>query len=154
MVIWKTNFKFLDSSVFIWSAKITEEEKINEDVSRRSRFLNDFEEYINHLRRQFGVIRSAKSDLPIFDPGISVNKRKNEVFLCEIISFFLMLKIMGPSIKKDSSIVDKEDSDAIQKMSQIEPRKKYALVHEHIGIFIIGEKWIFDWISETCQSLY
>jgi hypothetical protein len=49
------------------------------------------------------------------------------------------LQITGPQVKKDPSIIDKEDSRTVKKMIGIEPRKKYALVHEDIGIFIIGE---------------
>ncbi|CAF4815967.1 unnamed protein product [Rotaria sp. Silwood2] len=45
---------------------------------------------------------------------------------------------MGPYVKKDPSIIDKEESHVLKKMARIEPRKKFALVHERIGIFIIG----------------
>ena len=50
---------------------------------------------------------------------------------------------MGPSIKKDTSIVDREDASAIRKVASLEPRKKYALVHEQNGIFIIGRSTLF-----------
>lgn len=46
---------------------------------------------------------------------------------------------MSPYVKKDSAIIDKEESQAIKKINSIEPRKKYALIHEKIGIFIIGK---------------
>lgn len=42
-------------------------------------------------------------------------------------------------MKKDPEVIDKEDSQAIQKIKRMEPRKKYALVHEDVGIFIIGK---------------
>ena len=45
---------------------------------------------------------------------------------------------MGSKLKKDPEQIDKEDANAIKKMQGLEPRKKYALVHEDIGIFIIG----------------
>ena len=51
----------------------------------------------------------------------------------------IIYQITGPHIKKDPSIIDKEDSYAIKKLIGIEPRKKYALVHEQIGIFILGK---------------
>ncbi|CAF4328003.1 unnamed protein product, partial [Adineta steineri] len=43
----------------------------------------------------------------------------------------------GPQVKKETSVIDKEDSHVIKKLNRTEPRKKYALVHEQIGIFII-----------------
>ena len=43
-------------------------------------------------------------------------------------------------MKKDTSIIDKEDTQAMKKLRNLEPRKKYALIHEQIGIFIIGKK--------------
>lgn len=46
---------------------------------------------------------------------------------------------MSPYVKKDTSIIDKEQYQAIKKINSIAPRKKYALVHEQIGIFIIGK---------------
>ena len=49
-------------------------------------------------------------------------------------------QITGPHVKKDTSIIDKEDSRAIKKFISIQPRKKYALIHEQIGIFAIGKK--------------
>jgi len=52
----------------------------------------------------------------------------------------IFYQITGPQVKKDASTIDKEDSRIIKKMNGIEPRKKYALVHEQIGIFIIGKK--------------
>jgi hypothetical protein len=49
-------------------------------------------------------------------------------------------QITGPHVRKDTSVIDREDSRAIKKFISIEPRKKYALVHEQIGIFAIGKK--------------
>lgn len=46
---------------------------------------------------------------------------------------------MSPQVQKDGSIIDKEETYAIKKINSIEPRKKYALVHEQIGILIIGK---------------
>ncbi len=51
----------------------------------------------------------------------------------------IIYQITGPNVKKDPSTIDKEDSHAIKKLISIEPRKKYALVHEQTGIFIIGK---------------
>ncbi|CAF4150962.1 unnamed protein product, partial [Rotaria sp. Silwood2] len=79
-------------------------------IQRQSHCLDVFEQYINTLRRSFGIIRDAASDAPIFEPGLTVNP----------------------------SIIDKEESHVLKKMAGIEPRKKFALVHERIGIFIIG----------------
>jgi hypothetical protein len=55
-------------------------------------------------------------------------------------------------VKKDPSIIDKEDSRTIKKMMSIEPRKKYALVHEQIGIFIIGNCFCFILFSNQTNS--
>ncbi|CAF3800981.1 unnamed protein product [Rotaria sordida] len=86
-------------------------------IQRQSHCLDIFEQYINTLKRSFGIIRNAASDVPIFDPGLT---------------------IMGPYVKKDLSLIDNEESHIVKRMAGIEPRKKYALVHERIGVFIIG----------------
>ncbi|CAF4784013.1 unnamed protein product, partial [Rotaria sp. Silwood1] len=86
-------------------------------IQRQSHCLDVFEQYITTLKRSFGIIREAASDAPIFDPGLT---------------------IMGPHVKKDPSVIENEESYVVKKMASIEPRKKYALVHEQIGIFIIG----------------
>ncbi|CAF0737376.1 unnamed protein product [Rotaria sordida] len=86
-------------------------------IQRQSHCLDIFEQYINTLKRSFGIIRKAASDVPIFDPGLT---------------------IMGPYVKKDLSLIDNEESHIVKRMAGIEPRKKYALVHERIGVFIIG----------------
>lgn len=49
---------------------------------------------------------------------------------------------MGATLKKDANVIDKEDANAIKMIAGIEPRKKYALVHEQKGIFIIGDDCI------------
>ena len=46
---------------------------------------------------------------------------------------------MGSKLKKDPETIDREDASVIKKMQALEPRKKYALVHEDIGIIIIGK---------------
>ncbi len=105
----------------------------------KSRFhcVDIFDEYVTSLKRQHGVIRNAASDPPNFDPGISVSHSRTKSRPRFENIFFL--QITGPQVKKDPSIIDKEDSRTVKKMIGIEPRKKYALVHEDIGIFIIGE---------------
>ncbi|CAF1269009.1 unnamed protein product [Adineta ricciae] len=90
---------------------------LTEYIKTRNHCLDLFEEYVNNIRRQHGLVRNAASDPPIFEPGISIT---------------------GPHIKKDTAIVDKEDSKVIKKLNATEPRKKYALIHESMGIFIIG----------------
>ncbi|CAF1388860.1 unnamed protein product [Rotaria magnacalcarata] len=94
---------------------------------RRTHCLDLFEEYVNGLKRPFGIIRDAASDPPVFDPGLT---------------------IMGPRVKKDASVIDKEEFQAIKMINSIEPRKKYALVHEQIGIFVIGGYNLFVRIPE------
>ncbi|CAF3986004.1 unnamed protein product, partial [Rotaria magnacalcarata] len=84
-------------------------------------------QYVNGLKRPFGIIRDAASDPPVFDPGLT---------------------IMGPRVKKDASVIDKEEFQAIKMINSIEPRKKYALVHEQIGIFVIGGYNLFVRIPE------
>ncbi|CAF0796305.1 unnamed protein product [Didymodactylos carnosus] len=69
--------------------------------------IDEFEKYVTNLRRQHGVIRDAANDPAVFEPGII---------------------IMGPLIKKDTGIVDKEDNEAMKKLQLIEPRKRYALI--------------------------
>ncbi|CAF3847174.1 unnamed protein product [Adineta steineri] len=96
---------------------IDPDDYLKQYIQARSHCLDIFEEYVNSLKRQHGMIKSADSDPPIFDPGISVT---------------------GPQVKKETSVIDKEDSHVIKKLNRAEPRKKYALVHEQIGIFIIG----------------
>ncbi|CAF1349220.1 unnamed protein product, partial [Adineta steineri] len=96
---------------------IDPDDYLKEYIQSRSHCLDIFEDYVNSLKRQHGMIKSADSDPPIFDPGISVT---------------------GPQVKKETSVIDKEDSHVIKKLNRAEPRKKYALVHEQIGIFIIG----------------
>ncbi|CAF4162241.1 unnamed protein product, partial [Adineta steineri] len=95
---------------------IDPDDYLKQYIQSRSHCLDIFEDYVNSLKRQHGMIKSADSDPPIFDPGISVT---------------------GPQVKKETSVIDKEDSHVIKKLNRTEPRKKYALVHEQIGIFII-----------------
>ncbi|CAM2700904.1 unnamed protein product [Rotaria socialis] len=94
---------------------------------RRTHCLDLFEEYVNGLKRPFGIIRDAASDPPVFDPGLT---------------------IMGPRVKKNASVIDKEEFQVIKRINSIEPRKKYALVHEQIGIFVIGGYNLFVNIPE------
>jgi hypothetical protein len=35
--------------------------------------MDNFEEYVTTLKRQHGIIQKAASDVPIFDPGITVS---------------------------------------------------------------------------------
>lgn len=51
---------------------------------------------------------------------------------------------MGSKLKKDPEVIDREDASVIKKMQALEPRKKYALVHEDIGIVIIGKIFSID----------
>ncbi|CAF1202489.1 unnamed protein product [Adineta ricciae] len=88
-----------------------------EYIKTRNHCLDLLEQYVNNIKRQHGLVRNASSDPPIFDPGISIT---------------------GPHIKKDAAIVEREDSKMIKKVNDTEPRKKYALIHESMGIFIIG----------------
>jgi hypothetical protein len=55
----------------------------------------------------------------------------------------IFYQITGPLVKKDASVIDKEDSRTIKKLTSMEPRKKYALIHEQIGIYVIGKKQSF-----------
>jgi hypothetical protein len=50
-----------------------QDEDVNKYAESRTHCLDTFEEYINTLKRQHGVIRSAASDPPTFDPGITVS---------------------------------------------------------------------------------
>ncbi|CAF3338017.1 unnamed protein product [Rotaria sp. Silwood1] len=100
----------------VYSA-VDSDDYLTKYIQRQSHCLDVFEQYITTLKRSFGIIREAASDAPIFDPGLT---------------------IMGPHVKKDPSVIENEESYVVKKMASIEPRKKYALVHEQIGIFIIG----------------
>jgi hypothetical protein len=98
-----------------------------------------FEKYVNGLKRQHGILGHVESDLPIFEPSLTV---KFIVGCSTMTNLFvaIVMKIMGPLISKDTSIIGQEDSRAIEQLLAIEPRKKYALVHERLGIFIIGSQ--------------
>ncbi|UJR33899.1 hypothetical protein I4U23_021318 [Adineta vaga] len=96
---------------------VDSDDHLTKYIQSRSHCLDVFEEYVNNFKRQNGLIRDAASDSPIFDPGISIT---------------------GPHIKKDAIVIDKEDTQVIKRLKSMEPRKKYALVHESVGIFVIG----------------
>ena len=81
-----------DRLVFIWDGRSSEttlladlmdryisvkneDEDLNRYISSRSQCLDEFEEYINSLKRQHGIIRPASVDPPIFEPNISVSRR-------------------------------------------------------------------------------
>ncbi|CAF3760050.1 unnamed protein product [Rotaria magnacalcarata] len=118
--------EILIKSLIIYSAEASDD-YLSKYSQRRTHCLDLFEEYVNGLKRPFGIIRDAASDPPVFDPGLT---------------------IMGPRVKKDASVIDKEEFQAIKMINSIEPRKKYALVHEQIGIFVIGGYNLFVRIPE------
>ena len=51
---------------------VDKEEDVNRYAKSRSRCLDEFEDYVTSLKRQHGVIRPAETDLPLFEPSISV----------------------------------------------------------------------------------
>jgi hypothetical protein len=59
--------------IFPAYSAVDQDEQLKNYIHSRTHCLDNFEAYINTLKRQHGIIRNAASDLPTFDPGISVN---------------------------------------------------------------------------------
>ena len=49
------------------------EESVDDYIATHNRCIDIFEEYIDVLRRQHGIVRDPASDPPNFEPGITVS---------------------------------------------------------------------------------
>ena len=61
------------SSADRYNSDKEQQENVDEYIATHNRCIDIFEEYVEVLRRQHGIVRDPASDPPVFEPGITVS---------------------------------------------------------------------------------
>ena len=71
---WFVSIHFtIQRSVHFYTSDKEQMENVDDFIATHNRCIDGFEEYIETLRRQHGIVRDPALDPPTFEPGITVS---------------------------------------------------------------------------------